>query len=381
MAYSISLYGSMIADTVRTGAYARALERSVKPGSVVIDLGAGTGIMSLISCRLGARKVFAIESDEDAIEVARQIAKANGLEDQIEFVAGHSTAVTMSEPADVIVSDLRGVLPLHTTLVPSIVDARTRLLKKEGVLIPQSDTIRAALVEAEELYREHIGSWTEHGRGFDLKVAQELVANTFTNARFQVSDLLTDSQTVTTLDFRTIEEPSITSTLSFEISRGGTAHGLCLWFDATLIEGVGYSSAPGQPKTIYRQGFLPLRDPVVVAAGDSADILVAASLVGGDYVWRWDTTIRRGGEIQASYRQSTALAAPLTTRLLETNSEAYVPELNEEGEAVRFGLGLMDGQLSSGEIAARLAEHLPNGIPPDSDSLHFVIGLVRKYAR
>jgi precorrin-6B methylase 2 len=380
MAQNISFYGSLIADTVRTGAYARALERAVEPGSMVIDLGAGTGIMSLISCGLGARKVFAIEADP-AIEVAREIARANGFEDRIEFVARHSTAVTLPEAADVIVSDLHGVLPLYTTHIPSIVDARSRLLRNEGVLIPRMETIRAAVVEAEALYRRRIGCWAEHGLGFDLKAARDLVANTLTRSYFHDSQLLTDSQTVATLDYRTIEDPNLTATLSFEVRREGTAHGVCVWFDSELIDGVGFTNAPGQPETLFGQGFFALADPVDVTPGDTVDVLVAASLVGGDYIWRWDTTVRRGDEIQASYRQSTALAAPLTKRLLETNSESYVPKLNDEGEAVRFGLGLMEGQLSTGEIAARLAERLPNGIPPGSDSLHYVVELVRKYAR
>jgi protein arginine N-methyltransferase 1 len=237
------------------------------------------------------------------------------------------------------------------------------------------------VVEAEALYRRRIGCWTEHGLGFDLKAARDLVANTLTRSYFHDSQLLTDSQTVATLDYRTIEDPNLTTTLSFEVRRDGTAHGVCVWFDSELIDGVGFTNAPGQPETMFGQGFFALADPVDVTPGDTVDVLVAASLVGGEYIWRWDTTVRRGDEIQASYRQSTALAAPLTKRLLETNSESYVPKLNDEGEAVRFGLGLMEGLLSTGEIAARLAERLPNGIPPGSDSLHYVVELVRKYAR
>jgi type I protein arginine methyltransferase len=380
MEYSISDYGSMIADTVRMDAYTRALQSTVKPGSVVIDLGAGTGIMSLLSCRLGAKKVFAVETGY-AIEVARQIARANGLADRIDFIAGPSTTTSLAEPADVIVSDLRGVLPLYKTHIPSIADARTRLLRKGGVLIPKSDTIRAAVVEAEETHRTRIGCWAEHARPFDLTIAQELVANTWWGVQLEASQLLTDGQTVATLEYSTIDQADIATKLSLEVKRVGTAHALCLWFDTALIEGVGFSNAPGQPRTVYGQAFFPLLEPVEVAPGDTVEVAITATLAGGEYVWRWDATIRRGSAVRATARQSTVLAVPLTKRLLETNSEDYVPQLNGDGDALRFGLGLMDGKLSSREIAARVAERFPQRFSQGHDSLEYVIQLVRKYAR
>src|SRR5687767_11640886 len=108
--YSIADYGAMISDDVRMGAFMRALRETVKPGAVVIDIGTGTGIFALLACRLGARRVYALEPD-DAIQVAREIAAANGYADRIEFIQAMSTQVTLPERADVIISDLGGVLP------------------------------------------------------------------------------------------------------------------------------------------------------------------------------------------------------------------------------------------------------------------------------
>src|SRR5215213_6400273 len=124
--YSVSGYAAMIADAPRMDGYAAALEATVRPGSVVLDIGAGTGIMALLACRLGARRVYAVDPG-DAIHLARAAARAAGFADRIEFIQGLSTDVELPEPADVMVSDLRGVLPLFERHLPSVIDARERL--------------------------------------------------------------------------------------------------------------------------------------------------------------------------------------------------------------------------------------------------------------
>src|SRR5579863_7388717 len=120
--YSLAGYGEMIADRVRMEAYARALRQTVKPGSVVLEIGTGPGIFAILACQLGAGRVIAIESDE-IIQLARENAAINHCADRIEFIEDLSTNVTLPAKADVIVSDLRGVVPLYGRHLPSIVDA------------------------------------------------------------------------------------------------------------------------------------------------------------------------------------------------------------------------------------------------------------------
>ena len=136
--YDIFGYGSMIADRTRMGAYETALRRAITPGCIVADLGTGTGMMAMMAARMGAAKVYAIEPG-DLIQVGRECARANGLADRIEFIQDISTKVSLTCQVDVIVSDMRGVLPLHHSHLASIADARRRFLKPVGVLIPQQD--------------------------------------------------------------------------------------------------------------------------------------------------------------------------------------------------------------------------------------------------
>src|SRR5215471_3013641 len=231
--YSVSMYGFMIADRVRTDAYAEALRRAVKPDSVVIDIGAGTGVFALLAGRFGARRVYAIEP-ADAIQVAREIAAANGYADRIEFIQKLSTEVTLPERADVIISDLRGLLPFLGRHISSIADARARLLKPGGTLITRRDDVWAAIVEAEETYNEYLGHWDKYE--FDMTAARRIVTST-TGWRLKKDGaeiLLAEPRLWATLDYASVSDPNVAGEMSFDVWRDGTAHGMLVWFDATM---------------------------------------------------------------------------------------------------------------------------------------------------
>jgi len=71
------------------------------------------------------------------------------------------------------------------------------------------------------------------------------------------------------------------------VAKSGTAHGLSIWFDATLAPGIQFSNAQGLPELIYGQAFFPLSAPVSLAPGDTVSVTIQAFLVSGDYIWRW----------------------------------------------------------------------------------------------
>ena len=131
MGYTTRSYGRMIGEGSRTAAYVEALRRAVTPGSVVLDVGTGTGFFALLACRLGAARVYAIEP-ADAIHVARQCAGSETEPERIVWLQARSTEVDLPERVDVIVSDLRGVLPFFAGSVSGLIDARRRHLKQGG---------------------------------------------------------------------------------------------------------------------------------------------------------------------------------------------------------------------------------------------------------
>jgi protein arginine N-methyltransferase 1 len=195
-------------------AYLKALKIAVKPGSVVLDLGVGTGICTFLACQLGARKVYAIEPSE-AILVAQAIAQDNHYDDRIEFIEAISTEVTLPEPVDVMISDLRGVLPLFEQHIASIRDARERFFTRDGIVIPQSDRLWATIIEAPEQYQHYASPWNNHAYGINMQAGLKFVTSTWKKTRVNPEQFLAEPQPWATLDYRSIENPNVSTTIDF----------------------------------------------------------------------------------------------------------------------------------------------------------------------
>jgi protein arginine N-methyltransferase 1 len=312
--YSLHFYGQMLADAPRMDAYAAALRRVILPGAVVMDLGCGPGVFALLACKLGARRVYAVEPN-NVIGLAREAAAANGFLDRIEFFDKLSTDIDLPEPATIIVSDLRGVLPFFQQNIPSIIDARKRLLARDGVLIPRRDVLWAAVVEAPEQYEELITPWQNQFE-LDLSAATRFVTNTWRKSDIKPAQFLTEPVCWNTIDYHEVETPDARAEISWRAERNGTAHGFAVWFDSELIDDAGFSNHPARPRMIYGQGFFPFSQPVLVSENDRIALRLAAKFVQDDYVWRWDTDFMDRERIKASFRQSTFYGVPLSTAQL-----------------------------------------------------------------
>jgi protein arginine N-methyltransferase 1 len=377
--YTIRGHGAMLADRVRMDAYAAALEATVRPGSVVLDVGTGTGIFALLACRLGARRVYAVDPG-DSIHLARAAARDSGFADRIELIQGLSTEMELPERAEVMVSDLRGLLPLFEQHISSVIDARERLLVPGATLIGRRDTIRAAPVQAPEEYHRIVAPWDEHGRGFDLGAGRRASVNTWGKGRFEAGRLMAPAETWAVLDYGTIRVPDVRGPLEWTAARAGTAHGVALWFDAELAEGIGFSTGPEAPETIYGNAFLPWPQPVALAEVDGVRMELQARLIAGDYVWTWDTRVRRGDGSVEEFRQSTFLSQPFSPEALRRQAHDFRPVLGEQGRMDAAVLAMMDGGAALGEIARELQRRFPERFATWEQALSRAGRLSRTYA-
>jgi protein arginine N-methyltransferase 1 len=378
--YSLRAYGDMISDRGRFDAYANAIARAVRPGDVVLEIGCGPGVFALLACRAGAARVYAIET-EDVVHFAKQLASANGLAERIKFLQSDSRRTELPERVNVIVSDIRGTLPLFEHAIPSLEDARQRLLAPGGILIPQRDTLMVALAEADVYYSSLTAPWNLSMQDLDLSSSLSLILNENYGVRFTSEQLLTEPKNWCVLDYAAGVQKQAAANLSFRVVRPGVAHGLCLWFETQLFEGIGYSSGPGGASTIYGQAFLPWLEAVNVVEGQEIQVELHADLVGGDYVWRWNTRIDIPDSNARHFRQSTFQGANFAPHSLRRRGADFVPSLSETGEAERWLLQAMDGKASLQEIAQEAAKRFPKLFSGWDEAFRRAAELSGKYSR
>jgi len=376
--YALHDYGGMIADEVRMSAHRAAMQRAVRPGSVVVDLGAGIGIMSLIACQLGARRVYAIEPN-DLVEVARELAVANGFGDRIQIIQEPAVRVSLPEPADVLVSDLRGMLPFHGEHIPVLVDARQRFLKPDGVLIPERDEVRVAVVSSERAYGEIRRPWREGASGFDMSAAERMATNQMARVRIAADEVITPARTWTSIDYRSVTSPSARGTVRWTVEGGAVGHGLRIWFDATLASGIGFSNGPDGPETVYGAVFLPWSEPISLAPGDEIVVSLSADLMGKDYLWRWETVVTAAAGVKARFRQSSFLGAPLGAANLRRRNPESIAKLGAEGRIAAFVLEQMRGERRLGDIARALQAQFPDRFADEAAALAEAARLASRY--
>jgi type I protein arginine methyltransferase len=369
--YSIPSLGSMIADSVRMEAYDKALKHTITPTSVVLDIGAGSGIFSLLACKYGARRVYAVES-ADSIVIGQMCAELNGFADRIQFIQAISTAIDLPEPIDVIVSDLHGTLPLFQQHLPSIIDARKRFLRPGGVQIPQCDRIWMAPLDAPELYKDFVGGHHPNAYGVNMEPALRYTCNTRFKATLKPEHLIAGPQEWFTLDYTKVETSNHSRTLTWTVGRNGVCHGIGTWFDAELLEGIGFSNAPGLPKTVYDRTFFPWLEPVPVRTGDTIKATVRAELRGDDYLWSWESQVFRAeapNKPVADYRQSEFFCDIQLTSKRRKRATNFVPKLTESAQIDRQILNWMDGSASIAEVAARLMQHFPDQFKKEQEAI------------
>jgi protein arginine N-methyltransferase 1 len=353
--YGAGAYGRMLADPTRVDAYAAALQAVVRPGSVVLDIGTGTGFFAILAARLGARRVYAVDPS-DAVRTAREVARANGVAERIEFIQDVTTRVSLAEPADVVVSDLRGVLPPFQGIVATLRDARDRLMAPGGVLVPAADVLVAAPVEAPEAWEDAVGPGSV--RGIDFAASRRAAANDWRRGVFAPAQLLGEAREWARMDYRTIATPDVSGGAEWTATRAGTAHGLAVWFRAELADGIGFDTGPGF-RTLYQTAFFPFPEGVGLAPGDRIRAEIQARLAGSEYLWFWNTTVERAGSPSLSFRQSTFSASAPSPDRLRRRADAFVPRLNGDGEIAAFVLSRMDGNASAGQIARELMDRFP----------------------
>jgi SAM-dependent methyltransferase len=365
-------------DGVRNPAYKRAIQEAVRSNSVVLDLGAGLGLLGFIAARAGARKVYLVEP-EPVIEVARKVAEANGLGNVVCIQATAETLV-LADKVDLIVSVFTGNFLLTEDLLPSLFYARDHFLAPGGQLIPDRGRMMVAPVSAPNYYQDKVGNWSfaqasTHGIescGIDYEVARPYAANSlyYDSVDTFKAQLLADPACLTDMDFMTATRAECDSAVELSVKESGECHGWLGWFDTRLGQ-EWLSTGPNADSTHWRQVFMPIEKPIAVKAGQILRFGLKRPEFGE---WTWTTSF--DGQQQ---RQSTFLSEPLTPEILQKKTEGFQPKLNERGHAAQYALSRFDGSESTGALADVLLTHFGSSFSSREDAVRFVKALANKY--
>jgi type I protein arginine methyltransferase len=378
--YSLEQYASMFGDQLRMEAYSAAIAKTVRPGDAVVDLGCGPGVFALLACKAGARRVYAIDTS-GVVDFGRHLAAANGFSDRIHFLRGDSRGIHLPERANVIVSDVRGVVPLHSHAVGTLEDARNRFLADPGQLLPSRDTLYAAVIEHPDFYRQLAHPWNGSSH-LDLSSGLPLVLNTMQRQHLKPRHVISNPCSWHVLDYTNGAVVPAEARIELPITRDATGHGLGVWFETVLIEEIGFSTAPSEADTVYGHLVLPWLEPVSLREGDVCSIDLRASLVGNDYIWQWETGIPAAhGRKEVRFVQSTFYGSLFPPSLLQKRKQDFVPVLNETGRAERWLLQAMDGRRPLAHIAAEAARLFPQVFRRTEDAMNLAADLAEKYSR
>lgn len=243
----------MLGDTARKRAFIAAIEETVRPDDVVLDLGTGSGILAIAAARAGARHVYAVEPS-NFIGMAERAARDNGVGDRITFLRGWSTQLDLPERATVLTTDILGNESLDMRLWETVDDARRRLLAHGARLIPAAVTTYACLVSAPAAFlrqyrpdREHVETWRDaYGIDFScfVEAADRGVLSAYVEPHEAAAwELLSDPVVVYEIDLAS-PPAAFDVTRTTVAERGGEVNAFLSFFEARLSPSTTLSTAP-----------------------------------------------------------------------------------------------------------------------------------------
>jgi protein arginine N-methyltransferase 1 len=368
-----------LADEVRVSAFEEAIHDIVNTDDVVLDLGCGTGILGLLACRAGARRVYSIEAGS-IIGLAREVARANGFDGRMTFIRELSTSAQLPERADVLVTDQIGGLGFEAGLIDVVADAERRLLKPDYRSVPCAVTLIAAPVEAPAQWRD-VRFWSGPVAGLTFEPFARAAASTGYRVMLDSGQLLAAPAPLGTVSVRD-SNTRFSARVDTTVQRSGTLHGIACWFEARLSPGVTMTNSPVASRRINRrQVFLPAARAIDVECGDT--VALALTSLPAPHIVQWRVSVHRADASRPidTFSGSTFDGMLVSAEDLARTDPRFVPCLTAAGRGRRTVLELCDGRSDLASIEREVFARHPELFATSADAAVFVAEVVSSDTR
>ncbi|KAF5383462.1 hypothetical protein D9757_006115 [Collybiopsis confluens] len=212
------IHEEMLKDTVRTGSYRNAIMNNphLFKGKTVLDVGCGTGILSMFAAKAGAAHVVAIDMS-NIIDQAQKIIDANGFSGRITMVKGKLEEATLPiQQFDIIISEWMGYFLLYESMLDTVLLARDRYLKPGGLIFPDNATMYIAAIEDQDYKEEKINFW-DNVYGFDYSCIKDIAIREPLVDTVELKSVVTDPCTIKHIDLLTAKKEDLTFEVPFAL--------------------------------------------------------------------------------------------------------------------------------------------------------------------
>lgn len=273
----------MLNDVRRNRAFELAIRKAVEkegPNARILDIGTGSGLLSMMAARAGARNIATCEKVPVIAETAERIIASNGYERQIRVINKGSGQIVigkdMDARADILISEILSSDLLAEDVLNTFEDAQARLLRPGATIIPRAATAVGCLVESDVLCKyASVGEVA----GFDLSLFGSLAAQRLpVHGRMTSWRRLSEDIDLLRIDLVAREHPAEIRRCAIAVEQDGIAVGIVQWMNVDLADGVAFSNQPDDDSDNSDGGWLQVlhtfAHPIPVAAGEHLEVLV-----------------------------------------------------------------------------------------------------------